>query len=541
MDGPTSDGDMIEHTSDHGRPQRPPTTPAYLARIVPELTVGAVASILALIGSWHTSLWTDESATISAARRSVSDLWTLLHSLDVVHGTYYLFMHYWMDAFGQSPFVLRLPSALFVGIAVGLTVSCTRRLTDGPTAVTAGLLLALLPRVTWAGMEARPYAASVALAAAATSAVLTAVHRPTVGWWVTYAVLLAAGCYVNVYVALLGMSHLCSVLLDRTVGAVVRRRLLLSAVGAAVLCTPLLMTASSQTGQLGSAVRGPLDWIRNVAVNQWFLGDTPTTTTGRAVGTPSATNIGSWWPVAAVILAVVSWLVIAYGAAQSGRATESSVAWLRRRPFCWTVPWVVVPTVVIVAYSLLTPVYSPRYLTFASPGLVILLATGLRAVPRRWTRVAVVVLLAVSTLPVYVSQRQLYAKNGSDWSSVGAELAASRASGDCVYFTPRYPGAAGPIGQTTRGISVAYPQDFAGLRDLTLLQAPSLAGNLTGFSQPLANVTASLAACTRVWVVQRNDYPTRDVSADKAVLTRAGLSGRTVWQGPLDHLELFTR
>ncbi|GGL87383.1 glycosyltransferase family 39 protein [Nakamurella endophytica] len=503
--------------------------------------VGAFGTLVALLWSWHPSLWTDESASISAAGRSVGDLWRMVHTVDVVHGCYYLFLHYWTEMFGRSAFAIRLPSAVLVGVAAGLTVVVAQRLADTRVAVSAGVVVALLPRITWAGMEARPYAATVALAAAATAVLLRATSRPSVTVWVGYSVLLAAGCYLNVYVALLGVAHLCSVVLDRRVTAQARRAWLASAVGAAVLSAPLLWVALGQTGQLGSAVRGPFDWLRNVVVNQWFLGDTPTTTTGRDVTVLRLGDVGSWWAPAAVVLAIAGWSTVAFGVVRAAVRHRSVWTWVRDRPFAWAVPWALVPTVVVVGYSVVgSPVYSPRYLTFAAPAVALLIATGLDAVARNYRWVVALVLL-VATVPVYVSQRHLYAKNGSDWVSVAGVVHAGRQAGDCIYYTPRYPGAAGLIGQTTRGIAVAYPRDFAGLLDLTLLRTPAAAGNLTGVSRPLSDAATDIARCPRVWVVERNDYPQPFAAADETLLERSGLAGRLLWRGPLDSVLLFRR
>lgn len=530
-----------------GRHDRKPINPSAVAgkrctNATLNLAVGAIATLLAVIESWHTSLWTDEAATISAAQRPLRDLWTMVHSIDVVHGSYYLFMHLWTGLFGQSPLALRLPSAILVGVAACLTAGLSRQLTDGRTAVTAGLVVAVLPRVTWAGMEARPYAATITLAAAATSVLVTAVRRPSIGRWMAYAVLLATGCYLNVYIALLGLGHLCSLLLDRESSTAARKAWVLSAAGAALLAAPILLAAVGQTGQLGSAVRNPLEWIRNIVVNQWFLGDTPTTTTGRSVTAVTVSDAGSWWAPASVVLSVVGWLTVLFGIVRAAHRSGTSLKWLVERPFSWAVPWLVAPTIVIVGYSLTgTPVYSPRYLAFATPALAILMATGVQAACHLRYRFGAIVLLVVATVPVYLSQRELYGKNGSDWVSVSAYMAEHSATGDCIYFTPRYPGATGPIGQTTRGIAVAYPQDFSGLADLTLLRTPAAAGNLAGESRSLADAAAQLADCVRVWVVQRNDYPEASVAKDIAIMTNARLRGRTVWAGPLDRIALFGR
>ena len=50
------------------------------------------------------SLWFDEAATISAATRSVPELWQMVHNIDAVHGPYYLLMHGWYVVFPATEF-----------------------------------------------------------------------------------------------------------------------------------------------------------------------------------------------------------------------------------------------------------------------------------------------------------------------------------------------------------------------------------------------------------------------------------------------------
>ena len=83
------------------------------------VAVGVVTAVLGLVNSWYVSFWTDEAATISASGRSLSELWRMTDTIDVVHAAYYAVMHLWTSVFGSSPFALRLPSALAMGVAAG--------------------------------------------------------------------------------------------------------------------------------------------------------------------------------------------------------------------------------------------------------------------------------------------------------------------------------------------------------------------------------------------------------------------------------------
>ena len=103
--------------------------------------IGALTSLVAAVGYWRPSIWTDEAATITSATRSLPELWHMIHNIDAVHGLYYLFMHFWIAVFGSSALSIRLPSLLAVGIAAAGTVVLARRLTNRSVALLAGVAL----------------------------------------------------------------------------------------------------------------------------------------------------------------------------------------------------------------------------------------------------------------------------------------------------------------------------------------------------------------------------------------------------------------
>ena len=82
----------------------------------PDWLVLAVPALAALVvGGYRLgapSLWRDEAYTISAAHRSVGQIFALLGHVDAVHGPYYLGMHFVVSLLGTSAVALRLPSLL---------------------------------------------------------------------------------------------------------------------------------------------------------------------------------------------------------------------------------------------------------------------------------------------------------------------------------------------------------------------------------------------------------------------------------------------
>ena len=174
-------------------------------RRLPDPWVIAVSAAV-ISGAWanRPSLWFDEGATISAsASRTLPELWRLLDHIDAVHGLYYLLMHGWFAIFPPTEFWSRAPSALAIGAAAGGVTVFTRQFSTRATAVCAGAIFAILPRTTWAGMEARSYAFAAAAAVWLTVSLVVAVRRNRPRWWLCYALALMVSVLLNLNLLLL--------------------------------------------------------------------------------------------------------------------------------------------------------------------------------------------------------------------------------------------------------------------------------------------------------------------------------------------------
>ncbi|WP_439591360.1 glycosyltransferase family 39 protein [Microbacterium sp.] len=489
-----------------------------------------VATLIALTGSWGVSLWTDEAITITAAERSLPELWALLQRIDAVHGLYYAFMHFWIQFFGASPFALRLPSALAIGAtAVGVYV-LGRRLATPRTALIAGLLAATLPRLMWAGIEARPFAFSALLAVWASYAFVVAAGNPRRwGWWAAYAGLAALGIIENIYLLLLVVAHGVTVIVRyRSVGRVWAGFLSAAAL-AGLLGLPVLLLARSQQGQLSSAGdRNPLSILRKVVVNQFFLGETP------ADGAAAPWFMRAW-QVAAILAAVLGVAFMVLAIVRRARDGDGKAMILSL-----TLPWIAVPTAFVAGYAVLVaPLYQPRYFTFAAPAAALLLALGIRSLARRWYAIAAVALYVLTVSVVFVSQRIPFAKSGSDWAASSAIVAERSTPDDAVYFAPRDD--TDELSQyTARRIATAYPEAFAGLEDVTILTTGAETGTFDGFSMKLAD-SDRLEGHDHLWMVYVASTAEAVLEADRAFLADEGFTGETVWSGPRSVVVEYTR
>src|ERR1700742_1513998 len=173
------------------------------------LLVAVPAAAVNLGGAGRPSFWYDEAATISAAySRSLGQLWQMLGNVDAVHGLYYLFMHGWFQIFPPTEFWSRAPSGLAAGGAAAGIVVLGKQFSSRTVALSAGVLCGILPRTTWAGIEARPYALSMLAAVWLTVLLVAAARRESRWWWLSYGAVLALSILLDMYLALVLLAHI---------------------------------------------------------------------------------------------------------------------------------------------------------------------------------------------------------------------------------------------------------------------------------------------------------------------------------------------
>ncbi|MEO6200136.1 MAG: hypothetical protein ABIX44_03130 [Cryobacterium sp.] len=486
--------------------------------------VGLVGFLLSVAASWRASVWFDEAATISAATRSWPELMRMLGNVDAVHGLYYAGMHLWLDLVGYSPFTLRLPSAVATGITAALIVLLMRSLGPRPTAILSGLAFCLLPRVTWMGAEGRSYALTTTLAVALTLVFLAAWRRGgatravRARWWMLYGLLAVVVTSCFLYLALLVVAHGITAAWTHwsahrsAATAASLGGWLLASMAAGAALIPFAIDVADQSGQVSWI--GPVGrhTLHGVFVTQWFYKNPAFAATA--------------WALIAVGLAVL---------ARRGRrqadalpARVPSVVPSANRPAhpslaSIVLPWLVVPTVgIILASIVVSPLYSPRYLTYSAPAAAILIGVAVSALRSRSLVVVAMAGLVVLAAPQYLAQRMPEAKQQSSWGEVAALVSAQRAlepadthlantarantaeantheanTAEAIIYGPvrQHPAA------TTRVIAYAYPEAFSGLTDVKLAIPAAETGRLWETRYPLDQVTGRLEGADVVWLV----------------------------------------
>jgi mannosyltransferase len=223
------------------------TVPSWLIMALP--AAGTIC--LALPGLKTRQLWRDELSTRFISGYPLHELYGYVKQTDVVNAPYYLFMHFWMNLFGDSEIALRMPSVLGFAAAATFTAVIGRRLYNPTVGVTAGFVLAVLPNITRYAQEARGFALGAAVATLSFLLLLRAVERPDWTRWAWYALA----------VAVVGNLHLVALLVLPAHGAYVAmswfrsrdRRLsrwLAACVVASIALLPLLWMGQQQRGQV---------------------------------------------------------------------------------------------------------------------------------------------------------------------------------------------------------------------------------------------------------------------------------------------------
>ncbi len=497
------------------------------------LTPGILLLLADGYGLGRVSLWRDEAYTVDAAHRSLPQIFAMLPHTDAVNGAYYLLMHIDIALLGTSEAALRLPALLGMAVAAVATAAIGRRLALGSglpaptvTGMVAGLLFVAAPQVTRYAQEARAYGLVTMCATVATYLLLRAAADGRWRWWVGYGAVIALAGLFNLLTLLLIIPHALTLWIARVrqqAAPVASRPIRMSrwlavAAAAVVVNSPLLV--------LGYAQRQQASWLVTPGV--------------RAVSHLAVAFAGS--RVLAVVIAVAA-LGGVLGCLFGHPRAPVDAATL-------ALPWLVLPTAVLLVASQVHPVYDTRYVVYTLPALALLTATGLawltrltasaasgRAHPAlAWLPAAAVLAVTVALLVAPQRSIRLASARADDLRGISAIMAAQVRPGDAVLYLP----------VNKRVFSMGYPAPFRRLWDVSLAKSPVAAGNLLGNEVPLSTLRARFARVSRIWVVSGSSGlrmmrhpPGARERAEMALLKPFHLVRR--WRPGRDVLSLYAR
>jgi mannosyltransferase len=431
----------------------------------------------------------DEAATLSAVQRPFPALLRMLTHVDVVHGAYYLALWPVVRLAGAGELATRLPSALAMAAAAAAVTGLGRRLLTPRAGLAAGLVFATLPCLSLYGQTARPYGMVTALAVAASYLLMRAMQAaaagsPARGWLAKYAACLAALGYMHPFALLLAAAHAVPIgrAWLRRAGDTARRSLaagwLATTAAAFTLVSPLLIESTRQ--------RVTLAWARTPAIRSI------TGLTGLIGPRQMAVAVGLAMLPAIAARGLARWRPPANhpggrksdGWAGGGPAGEGHGALLA---LC--LPWLVLPPAILIACSLVTPVYVFRYVVFCAPAAALLAGAGLAALG--WAGGAAV--LAIITMLAVPAQLQLRSGSGhgDDIRAADQIIARDIEPGDVLWYNT-----------IQESIGPAYPYGLRQLRNVAVALPPAQAGTLGGTWAPGPVVRHRVAVASRVWLAQ---------------------------------------
>ena len=370
----------------------------------------------------NTGLWFDEIVTLlGSVRPPLSEIVTHFPSNND-HPLYSVLAHIAVQVFGEQPWVLRLPSALFGIAAIPMVYLVGVAVTNRREAGAAALILTVSYHHIWFSQNARGYTALLFCVLVSTFALIRWFDTGRRAFLLLYALLTAIGAYAHLTMVLVSLSQALACSLDWLMnGRASRARtewkpLAGAFIGAGlltVLCyAPMLMDVSS-----------------------FFTTQTATRT---EVATPR-------W----AILAAIRGLQVGFGtlwAIALGACVFTAGAWsyFRQKPtvaFLFLLP---LPVTVLLALAMNRPIF-PRFLFFATgflllvsvrgaaytAGAVARFAPGTLA-PQRAATAAIAVLTLAA---VAVSVRSLpygYRYPKQDYTQAVAFVEQSKGTGDPV-------------------------------------------------------------------------------------------------------------
>ncbi len=296
-------------------------------------------TVMLALGLWgldRGGMWGDEGVTFLVGRRTVPQIWHLLHGVDAVHGLYYLLMHFAL-AVHPGEVALRLPSVCGATATAGLVAALGVRLARPRVGLWAGLLYAITPLTGHYAQEGRSYALVAAGVAGATLLLVRALEEPLHRSWWPYGAVLAVTFLLHEFAALVLCAHALTLAAAR-----VRRQVWLGwgcATGVALgTLSPLAWVSQRQSAQV-AWLRIP-DWDTTERLARDFLAITPT-------------GIVFWTSLLLILLAL-----------GSGRLTSVAL------------PLLLLPPVLLLTVSQFRPLFHERYVLYALAGAPLLVAAG---------------------------------------------------------------------------------------------------------------------------------------------------------------------
>jgi mannosyltransferase len=502
-----ADGVPGVHRRPRNTDQAEPNSWSALIAVLP----AALAIAICLRGVDKREMWNDEYATWHAATLPLSDLDKLLRHTDLVHATYYLFMHVWIELVGDSAFQLRFPSLVGMGLAAAGVTLVGRRLVSTPVGLVAGTIFAVIPSISRYGQEARSYAIVTMGATLATLLLLRALEKDTRLRLVLYGLSVALVGLVH-FVALAVLAAHAVLILRVTRPNEARRWRVAETAGIALLVViPLLALASHQSASIS-----------------WIKADTTAVKTFPEGVFKSAPVAG-----AIIVLALLGMIFLLVSRRPGDRAVAAMLA-----------TWALVPPIFCyVSFSVLH-LFLPRYMLFILPAWSILAAvaacrTGQVVWRHLWplTAIAVVAVVAWVGLPAQGVVRESPVAGQPDYRGAITMIHDKLDPADGIVYNDTF----GHLSDLARE-AVAYEmRDEPQPRDVFLRQTAQQRGSYS--ASECADPKPCLGSTPRLWLIYTgySSDPFAGMSPDRAALLKLDYKAGGTYKFSGGALVLLTR
>lgn len=329
-------------------------------------------------------LWFDEAFSVLLSRHTPAQIFSIT-ARDIHPPLYYVFLHYWIEGWGDSKFAIRSMSVMFGVGDIALIIWLTRLASHRNMALLAGVLVALLPLALRYSQEARMYALTAFFLLGATLALFYWVKSLNrIRYLVIYTLLMSASFYTHYISFICVLSHWLYLLLlgQRQEGKphyLRRPSWWLANVCVVVLYTPWLYSLLNLVSHFDTFIgEDSLAWITPTHLNRlpsifWM---TLTARTGK----------DEYWLFYILLPSVLSLMAL-------------RVAYLDQPPGLFKMGLVIytlLPLCGLFLISLIKPMFIERYLFFALTCLPILVALIVDSL--RWRVLQFFVVLCVIAL-----------------------------------------------------------------------------------------------------------------------------------------------
>jgi len=241
---------------------------------------------------------------------------------------------------------------------------------------------------------------------------------------------------------------------------------------------------------------------------------------------------GSYLVTTTVLIVIAVSLVLSTEASKEKRRAE----WPWRLAQL-SLPWLVVPPLLLLVASMVQPVYTSRYILICIPALALLGGAAVASYGRVVGTVALGILL-ISGATTQVGQRT-QAGHYDDILAVDRIVAANARPGDVVLYT----------NPNAESFGAAYSFGLGKLPNIALKAGPIPSNTLAGANAPISEIRSRLKHAKRVWIVEINSLSADPLMvglnglplSETPVMDGSPLAFNGYWHERGDYLVLFTR